>query len=243
MGEPNPTGSADGMGRVVVTAKGLARTLPGARRFSLLRQRLAFTDSAAYWERAYTNGETSGQGSYGTLGTAKAEFLNAFVVEHGVESIIEFGCGDGHQLSLSRYPRYIGLDVSRSAIAHCKQRFAADLTKSFFLYDGTCFVDRAGIFVADMALSLDVVYHLVEDTVFEAYMNHLFAAGQRYVVAYATNTEISGTAPHVRHRRFTSWVEDMCPHWRLVEVKRGPGTEPARADYFIYCQTVKPTTS
>jgi hypothetical protein len=217
-----------------VTVKDLARTLPGVRRFSLLRQRIGFTSSEAYWERAYLRGQTSGEGSYGALGAAKAEFLNAFVRDHGVESVIEFGCGDGHQLSLADYPRYVGLDVSRSAIGLCRQRFADDPTKSFFLYDGTCFTDHAGIFSADLAISLDVVYHLVEDAVFEAYMGHLFASARRYVIVYTTNMEMSGTAPHVRHRYFRTRAESMCPAWRLIEVTRGPGTEPARADFFVY---------
>jgi hypothetical protein len=46
--------------------------------------------------------------------------------------------------------------------------------------------------------------------------------------------EISGTAPHVRHRRFTPWVEANCPEWTLTKVTRGPNTEYARADFFVY---------
>jgi len=48
-----------------------------------------------------------------------------------------------------------------------------------------------------------VIYHLTEDRVFETYLTHLFAAGLRFVVVYSTNMEVSGTAPHVRHRVFT----------------------------------------
>ena len=69
------------------------------------------------------------------------------------------------------------MDVSRAAVRICRDKFAADPTKSFFLYDGACFVDRAGLFAADLALSLDVIYHLVEDPLFETYLTHLFAAG------------------------------------------------------------------
>jgi len=122
----------------------------------------------------------------------------------------------------------------RRAIALCQRRFADDPAKSFFLYDGTCFTDSAGVFTADLAVSLDVVYHLTEDVVFETYLRHLFAAGRRLVVIYSTNMEISDTAPHVRHRRFTSWVAANCPEWTLTEVTRGPNTEYARADFFVY---------
>ncbi len=217
-----------------MTIKDLVRPLPGVREFSLLRQRLGFTGSASFWERNYVLGRTSGGGSYGALAKGKAAFLNAFVREHGVRSVTEFGCGDGHQLSLADYPRYVGLDVSRTAIGLCERRFADDPTKSFFLYDGACFVDRAGLFVADLAISLDVVYHLIEDSVFETYMAHLFSAGGRYIVVYSTNELMGGTAPHVRHRRFSPWVEDNCPQWRLSQVARGANSGPGRADFFVY---------
>ena len=62
--------------------------------------------------------------------------------------MVEFGCGDGNQLSLAQYPRYVGLDVSRTAIGLCQRRFAKDPAKSRFLYDGPCFADRAGLFAA-----------------------------------------------------------------------------------------------
>ena len=215
----------------------LIRPLPGVRRLSLLRQQAAFRGSARYWERNYARGGTSGAGSYHALAQGKAAFLNDFVRSHEVASVIEFGCGDGNQLALADYPAYIGLDISRTAIEMCQRRFADDPAKSFFLYDGACFTDRAGLFTAEAALSLDVIYHLTEDAVFEAYMTHLFAAATRFVIIYATNREQRGTAPHVRHRRFTPWVEASGPGWRLLRVTPGPNSGPDRADFFIYHRT------
>lgn len=217
-----------------MTVRDLIRPVPGVRRASLLRQRLHFRGSTAFWEQNYARGYTSGIGSYGAAAERKAEFLNSFVREHGVRSVVEFGCGDGNQLSLASYPRYVGLDVSRTAIALCRQRFADDPAKSFFLYDGACFVDHAELFSSDLAISLDVIYHLVEDEVFESYMGHLFAAAKRFAVVYSTDEEMTGTAPHVRHRVFSSWVQENCPQWQLVRVTRGPNAGPGRADFFAY---------
>jgi SAM-dependent methyltransferase len=217
-----------------MTIRELVRPLPGMRRVSLLRQRIVYGGSAGFWEGNYAQGRTSGSGSYGDLADGKRQFVNDLVRERAVLSVIEFGCGDGNQLSLAEYPSYIGLDVSRTAIGLCQRRFAGDPAKSFFLYDGACFTDQAGIFTADLALSLDVVYHLTEDPVYETYLRHLFAAGNRLVVIYSTNAEIGGTAPHVRHRHFTPWVEANCPGWRLAQVTAGPNTEEARADFFVY---------
>ena len=214
--------------------KGLLRPLPGVRQASLLRQRLAYTGSARFWEEGYVHGTTSGNGSYGALAEGKSRFLNSLVREQAVSSVIEFGCGDGNQLSLANYPSYIGLDVSRTAVRLCQRRFATDRTKSFFLYDGACFTDRANLFTADLALSLDVVFHLTEEAAFEAHLTHLFAAAQRLVVIYSTNMELAGTAPHVRHRRFTDWVQANCPGWTLAGVTKGPNSGPTRADFHVY---------
>jgi SAM-dependent methyltransferase len=215
------------------------RPLLGVRELSMLRRQIAFRSSASYWERRYARGGSSGEGSYGSFGEAKSAFLNSFVRENAVDSVIEFGCGDGHQLSMAEYPRYVGLDVSRTAIGMCKSRFPADKTKSFFLYDHTCFIDHAGLLTADLAISLDVIYHLVEDCVFEAYMNHLFAAGQRFVIVYSTNADGERTV-HVRHRCFTTWVEAHRPHWRLMQTIQGPNPGPVRADFFVYQRCAGP---
>jgi SAM-dependent methyltransferase len=218
----------------LMSVKGMIRPIPGVRQISLLRQRISFPGSADYWESNYKQDGTSGDGSYGDLARGKADFLNKFTRSSSITSVIEFGCGDGNQLSLAEYPRYLGLDVSPSAIALCQNRFINDLTKSFLCYYPDRFTDQAGWLRADMAISLDVVYHLIEDAVFEKYMHHLFASGERYIVIYSTNSIIPGTAPHVRHRLFSSWVEVQCPEWRLVTVTPGPNAGLARADFFVY---------
>jgi SAM-dependent methyltransferase len=221
-----------------VTVKELIRPLPGVRQLSLLRQRIGFRSSALYWEQNYARGGTSGPGSYNAPAESKAAFLNDFARTRGVKSVIEFGCGDGHQLSLAQYSGYIGLDVSRCAVGLCQRLFAGDPTKSFFLYDGACFADRGGLFTADLAISLDVIFHLIEDVVFDTYMTHLFAAGRNFVVIYATNREIPGTAPHVRHRHFTQWAEEHAQNWRLLEVTPGLNPGPVRADFFTYQRVI-----
>jgi SAM-dependent methyltransferase len=214
--------------------KDLLRPLPGVQQASRLRQRLSYKDSESFWEQRYANGGTSGPGSYGELARGKAKFLNAFVREHGIRSIVELGCGDGNQLSLASYPRYVGLDVSKSAIELCIRRFTDDRTKSFFLYNGLCFADHVGIFSAELSLSLDVIYHLTEDPVFDTYMGHLFNAGRKYVIIYATNGLIDDGAPHVTHRQFSSWVDTNNPQWKLESVAEGPDTGPRRADFYVY---------
>ena len=184
-----------------------------------------FESSAKYWEQRYQEGGDSGPGSYAHLAEFKAEILNDFVRRHGVRTVMEFGCGDGNQLTLADYPQYIGYDVSPSAVEMCRARFAGDATKGF--EDAASWNGER----ADLSLSLDVVFHLVEDLVFEDYMRRLFAAGDRFVGIYAGNNKgsLQPGAPHVKHRKFSDWIDANAPGWRLIE--HVPNRFPDDGDY------------
>lgn len=177
--------------------------------------RLRFRGPQQYWERRYASGGDSGPGSYGVLAEFKASVLNGFVKDRGVISVVEFGCGDGHQLSLAEYPKYTGIDVAPSAIARCRSRFAGDPTKRFVLIDPE--TDDGAAFEADLALSLDVVYHLVDDRLYERHMRALFASATRYVAIYSSDHGTNDTTQpaHVRHRPVSAWVAEHQPAWRL----------------------------
>lgn len=173
-------------------------------------ERAEFPGSRSYWERRYASGGNSGAGSYGELARFKARVLNEVVTELGLLDAIEWGCGDGHQLTLLRIASCTGVDVSESALARCRERFVDDASRRFMPV-----VAAAGL-RADLSMSLDVLYHLVEDEVFDAYMRRLFESARRLVVVYSSNHDSTDTgAPHVRHRRFTDWVDRHATGWRL----------------------------
>jgi len=176
-------------------------------------------NSRAYWQEHYAEGGDSGPGSYGRLAAFKAEVINAFVRDNAIESVIEFGSGDGNQLSLYEIPRYVGLDVSPRSIALCQERFANDPSKTFYLNDPERLRANPTAFRADLALSIDVLFHLTEDDIWDRYMSDLFAAGAKFVIIYSSNTDRNRwfQAKHVKHRRFTDWVEANAPDWTLQE--------------------------
>lgn len=190
---------------------GISRRLPAYHWI----QRWRFKSSPEYWEQRYAQGGTSGPGSYGVNAIFKAEVINNFVREQKISSVVELGCGDGHQLSLAQYDNYIGLDVSRTAVERCRARFKHDDTKHFLVYEPHLFVPNRAV-SAELGLSLDVIYHLVEDRIFEIYMQHLFTSATRFVIIYSTNLdarEVGPTDAHVKHRRFTTWIQANCPGW------------------------------
>lgn len=175
-----------------------------------------FPGTIDYWEKRYSEGGNSGSGSYNQLAIYKAEIINQFVIKNQIHDIIEFGCGDGNQLSLAQYPKYIGFDVSKTAIKLCVNKFLNDYAKSFFLYDSFSFVDNHNIFKAELALSLDVIFHLIEDEIFETYLTHLFNSSTKYVIIYASNFERNQTF-HEKHRIFTNWIKENITGWEMVE--------------------------
>jgi SAM-dependent methyltransferase len=206
----------------------------------MLVPRTAFS-SKKYWRKRYKIGGNSGCGSYGLLAEFKADVLNSFVSRKNITSVIEFGCGDGNQLFLSNYPIYVGYDISAAAISMCRRKFSNDGSKRFELmknYDGM---------QAHLCLSLDVIFHLVEDSVFESYMRTLFGASRDYVAIYSSNTNENhknNNERHLKHRRFSDWIKSNKPEWYLIGFVgnkypyNGDPTKTSFSDFYFYqCQS------
>ena len=184
-----------------------------------------FSDSTSYWVARYKFGNNSGPGSYGRLAEFKAETINIFLKTNRINGAIEFGCGDGNQLSLIYYKNYIGVDVSKEAIKKCKTRFKDDKTKKFIHTDKS--INKS----FDLALSLDVIFHLVEDSVFERYMWDMFNSS-----SFESQEMID---KHVRHRKFSDWISINMKHFKLIQVIENKYTfngnaDTSFADFYIY---------
>jgi len=194
-----------------------------------------FAGSGSYWDKRYQKGRDSGEGSYGELALFKAKVLNEFVRENEIRSVVEFGSGDGNQLKLAEYPAYTGVDVSPVAVRMARQTFQQDHSKKF-LTTGEYQGERS-----ELALSLDVIYHLVEDGVFESYMERLFQAATRFVAIYSSNCSgLMTDSPHVRHREFTRWVKERFPSLPAPRIITNPfpiglrQEETSFAHFFFY---------
>ena len=196
----------------------------------------SFPGSEDYWKQRYKSGGTSGAGSYSNFSKFKAKILNSFVSDKHIRTIIEYGCGDGNQLRLSEYPSYIGFDVSQEAISQCENIFSNDDTKILKLMDA--YANET----AELTLSLDVIYHLIEDNVFHDYMKRLFDSSTKFVIIYSSNIDKQARlqAAHVKHRKFSKWIEQNKPEWKLIQhiPNRYPSTnfglEGSSADFYIY---------
>jgi hypothetical protein len=183
-------------------------------------------ESKKYWENRYNEGGNSGVGSYNFFAEFKADVINNFVSENKINTVIEFGHGDGNQLKLANYSNYIGFDVSETAVEECRKLFDKDNNKTFKL------LREYNNEKADLTLSLDVIFHLIEDNVYEDYMEKLFNSSNKYVIIYSSNSsnvEKERTVTHVKHRKFSTWVEKNRSTWKLI--KHIPNKYPYKGDY------------
>lgn len=194
-------------------------------------------DSTAYWENRYATGGNSGAGSYGLIADFKANSLNNFIRENGIESAIEYGSGDGNQLSLLKINEYLGLDVSTTTIENLRKKFATDSSKSFVAYNGDSFeVDVT--FKRDIALSMDVILHLTEDSRYEKYMSNLVKSSHRYLGIFTTATEKQPEkmARHNRFRDHRFWLNENAPSWKEIRVDFTPAElgYPETTGFYYY---------
>jgi len=215
----------------------LRRALGRAKRAITGQRTAVFLSSAQYWNDRYKLGGNSGAGSHGRLADFKATFLNDFVKRHSVKSVIEFGCGDGAQLALADYPSYVGLDIAPIAVDTCRRKFVDSANYEF--YETSFRHPNEGTF--DLALSLDVIFHLVEDDVFDGYMRRLFSASSRYVIIYSYNFEREYASQHERGREFLKWCAEKARFWDLVKIVENAypydESDPkstSQSDFFVF---------
>jgi SAM-dependent methyltransferase len=194
--------------------------------------------SVQYWRERYNSGGNSGSGSYGTRADFKAQVLNKFIIEHGIKSILDLGCGDGNQASLLKgFESYLGVDVSKVALKMCRERFGGVGTMSFMKLSQ---LDDSSLY--DLVISLDVVYHLLEDDAFEEYMSKLFRHADKYVIIYSSDRgkPLPGQGAHMRQHKFTKWVKANEVGWVLLERIRNEypyskyGAAGSISDFYIY---------
>jgi hypothetical protein len=197
-----------------------------------------------YWQERYEKGGNSGAGSYNRLAKFKAKILNDFIKKNHVETAIELGCGDGSQLGSVSYPNYIGFDISEKAVDLCRDKYARYNNKHFFAYSGeTLNVNK---FNADLTVSLDVIYHLSNDVVYDNYLINLFSLSKKYVVIYSNYNElyfegVNEQAEYVRFRNLLIDIKSKFPDWGLIQAipnqypfNQTLSSNTSFADFFIF---------
>lgn len=195
-------------------------------------------NSSAFWEKHYQNNGTSGTGSYNRLASFKAEFLNKWLIDHQVKNVIELGCGDGNQLSMIHYDNYTGVDVSETIIKKNKERFTNDNNKAFYVrYPKESYMNKK----YQLSISMDVIFHLLEEDIYEEYMKDLFECSEEYVIIYSSNHEEFTKWPEYRHRKFIKYIQENISNFKLLEFVPnkyphviGEEEDTSESDFYVF---------
>jgi len=196
------------------------------------------TSSGEFWENHYREGGTSGTGSYKKVAKFKSDTINNFIKEHSVESVIELGCGDGNVLSLLDSNDYTGVDVSAAIIDINRDYFIGDKSKCFYTS-----AERESFFNRkyDLSMSLDVIFHLLEDDVYEQYMEDLFSLSNKYVIIYSSNHEEFTKWMEYRHRKFMRYIVENVKGFELMKFlpnkyqhQIGRESETSQSDFYFF---------
>lgn len=160
-----------------------------------------------YWEKRYRAGGFSGAGSRGDEAKDKVELVQRVVNSTQSKSLLDLGCGDGHIASGIIIDRYVGYDPSDSALALCRKAMPdRQFTSRVYPYTGELF---------GLIISMDVIFHLVDDEAYHAYLDLLFCGLAPRVLVYATDHDQRGNA-HVLHRH---WTPDIPNGWDATELR------------------------
>lgn len=121
----------------------------------------------------------SGEGSLARYNKRYVSFLQRFIADQKIKSVVDMGCGDWQ---FSRYinwgaATYRGFDVASAVIARNQAEFTAK-NVSFHLYSG----NPAELPEADLLIAKDVLQHLPNAVVFD-----FLAALPKYRHALITN--------------------------------------------------------
>ena len=166
--------------------------------------------AARYWNQRYRDGRTSGKGSEGRSAAHKAQVVNDLIRAEDVQSIADWGVGDGTVLSmLTRDIDYYGYDISEFAIARLKREWKHEPRRHFST------LEDAGAPLVDLSLSFDVIFHCIDDFDYEMHLRRVFASSKKLVLIHSSDHNGGRTARHVKWRRFTNDVDRITPQWVL----------------------------
>lgn len=159
----------------------------------------------SYWNQRYKEGGNSGRGSRGMEARYKINFLNSFIKAENIKSVTDIGVGDAWIASRIQVDNYIGYDISPTIIKKAREQYP-DL--QLRILDST-------IEKAELLISLDVLQHLNTRGLFEAHIQQLFSAAEKFVIIYSTNFD-KKVAFHVYHHE---WLSMRIAGWKLIYVE------------------------
>jgi len=157
-------------------------------------------DYKSYWEERYKRGRNSGAGSYGKNAHFKSDMIKRTIEENNIKSIVDFGCGDGNQISfLPSNIKYFGYDISQTAIDLCNKQYSGRPHWSFGTYDPMTYTYET---MADMSMACDILFHVTIEDEWLKTIDCICRSATKIVVLITNAESIREEYfPHVNYKR------------------------------------------
>ncbi len=163
-----------------------------------------------WWDVRYARGGNSGAGSHGYHYQFKRDYIRSAIQRFGFASAVDFGCGDGSQINEIEFGAYQGVDISQSVVNHCREFYKDRPHFKFDVYEAF----SPGRY--DVAMSLDVMYHVVEPDQYDLYLNRLFSYS-KYVLIYTNLVPRKDNSAHMCFRDHVKEIKQRDFNVRLIE--------------------------
>lgn len=183
-------------------------------------------DYKLYWDKRYLSGGDSGAGSFGANSSWKADIVNQVISTYQVNTVLEFGCGDGNQLLKFEIPEYRGLDVSSMAVDTCREVFKNDKSKSFQVIRPGSNVDFSS---AQLVMSLEVFMHITLEEDYLWTLEKIFESSGKFVLIQAPLFEymLFPKHSHEKYRDIFRYLIDYLDTWSIIDLFVHPSVTTA----------------
>ena len=181
--------------------------------------------SMEFWKTRYELGDTSGSGSRGDLLNFKTEFINDFIKENDITTVLDFGYGDLYVAKEINVEKYTGIDIFE---VKDKDDFNL-LNCEFDEYDGDG---------ADLVMCLDVLYHILEEE--QEYMrdslDKMMEKTDKFLMIYAHDSEDERfETEYSVHLYNSKWLQHMKTREDFELIYKQERPEPnCSAQFYIF---------
>jgi 2-polyprenyl-3-methyl-5-hydroxy-6-metoxy-1,4-benzoquinol methylase len=131
-----------------------------------------------YWDKRYSSGGTSGEGSIGFLRDFKWDVIEKHVGK--VSDVIDVGCGDLSFWDGRDCDKYVGIDGSEVIIQ--KNMLKRPNWNFVVSYSDNEMISM--LYQADVVFCFDMLFHIMDDEVYEKTIENLARFSKKYIFIY-----------------------------------------------------------
>ncbi|MCZ7355869.1 MAG: methyltransferase domain-containing protein [Candidatus Methanoperedens sp.] len=131
-----------------------------------------------YWDKRYSSGGGSGEGSIGEYRDFKWEVITQYVPK--IDNVLDIGCGDLSFWEGRDCEHYTGVDISPNII----EKNRKNKPHWNFMISNS---EKKLNLKSDLGICNDVLFHIMDDAIFEKILNNLCEYSKKYIFIFTWN--------------------------------------------------------